>query len=50
MKPTDFAIRLPNFLDEYLFSQKNASTNTIKGYRDAFKLLLRYCQDHLAIW
>ena len=49
MKPTDFAIRLTNFLGEYLSSQKNVSTNTIKAYRDAFKLLLRYCRDHLAI-
>ncbi len=49
MKPTDFAIRLTNFLGEYLSAQKNVSPNTIKAYRDAFTLLLRYCRDHLAI-
>jgi len=36
MKPTDFAIRLTNFLGEYLPAQKNVSSNTIKAYRDAF--------------
>ncbi len=49
MKPTDFAIRLTNFLGEYLSTQKNVSPNTIKAYRDAFTLLLRYCRDHLAV-
>jgi site-specific recombinase XerD len=50
MKPTDFAIRLTNFLGEYLPAQKNVSPNTIKAYRDAFKLLLRYCRDCLAVY
>lgn len=49
MKPTDFATRLTNFLGEYLPTQKNVSPNTIKAYRDAFTLLLRYCRDHLTI-
>ena len=49
MKPTDFAIRLTNFLGEYLPNQKNVSPNTIKAYRDAFTLLLRYCRDRLAV-
>ncbi len=49
MKPTDFAIRLTNFLGEYLSAQKNVSPNTIKAYRDAFKLLLRYCRDYVAV-
>jgi len=49
MKPTDFAIRLTNFLAEYLPAQKNVSPNTIKAYRDAFTVLLRYCRDHLAV-
>jgi len=49
MKPTDFAIRLTNFLGEYLSAQKNVSPNTIKAYRDVFKLLLRYCRYHLSI-
>lgn len=50
MKPTDFAIRLANFLGEYLPAQKNDSPNTIKAYRDAFKLLLRYCRDSLEVY
>ncbi len=45
MKPTDFAVRLTAFLGEYLPVQKNVSPNTIKAYRDAFTLLLRYCRD-----
>lgn len=49
MKPTDFAIHLTKFLSEYLTAQKNLSPNTIKSYRDAFTLFLRYCRDHLDI-
>lgn len=45
MKPTDFAIRLTQFLGEYLPAQRNMSPNTIKAYRDAFTLFLRYCRD-----
>lgn len=45
MKPTDFAIRLTQFFGEYLPAQRDVSPNTIKGYRDAFTLLLRYCRD-----
>ena len=45
MKSTDFAVRLTAFLGQYLPAQKNVSPNTIKAYRDAFTLLLRYCRD-----
>jgi integrase/recombinase XerD len=45
MKPTDFALKLTAFLGQYLPAQKNVSPNTIKAYRDAFTLLLRYCRD-----
>jgi site-specific recombinase XerD len=45
MKPTDFAARLTAFLSQYLPAQKNVSPNTVKAYRDAFTLLLRYCRD-----
>ena len=45
MKPTDFAAQLTAFLSQYLPAQKNVSPNTIKAYRDAFTLLLRYCRD-----
>ena len=45
MKPTDFATYLTAFLTSYLPAQRSASPNTIKAYRDAFVLLLRYCRD-----
>jgi integrase/recombinase XerD len=45
MKPTDFAIHLSAFLGNYLPAQRNVSPNTIKAYRDAFTLLLRYFRD-----
>ncbi|MBW1677745.1 MAG: site-specific integrase [Deltaproteobacteria bacterium] len=45
MKPTDLSICLTNFLSKYLPSQRNTSANTIKAYRDAFTLLLRFCRD-----
>lgn len=46
MKPTDFAQHVTRFLGEYLPAQRNVSPNTIASYRDAFALLLRYCQKH----
>ena len=49
MKPADFAKHLTEFLSVYLPSQKNVSKNTIHSYRDAFKLLIRYCQEKKSI-
>ena len=49
MKPTDFSIYLTKFLSDYLPGQKNVSPNTIRSYRDTFKLLLRYFQDRVGI-
>jgi len=45
MKPTDFSKHLTKFLSEYLPIQKNVSPNTIKSYRDTFKLLLCFSQE-----
>ncbi len=45
MKPTDLAIYLRAFLTHYLPVQRSASPNTVSGYRYAFVLLLRYCQE-----
>ena len=45
MKPTDFAGYLTAFLTTWLTTHRNASPNTIRSYRDAFKLLLKYCRD-----
>ena len=49
MKPTDFAKALTHYLSNYLPGQRNVSLNTIKSYRDTFKLLLIYCQQCTAI-
>jgi len=49
MKPTDFSIHLTGYLGRYLPGQVGLSTNTIKSYRDTFKLLLEYCNSVLMI-
>lgn len=51
MKPTDFAKALSHYLATFLPGQRNVSANTIKSYRDTFKLFLRYCKQdrHLSI-
>jgi len=49
MKPTDLAVYLSRFFTDHLAGERNASPNTIKGYRDVFKLLLRHCRDRLGI-
>lgn len=48
MKPTDFATELTFFLTSYLPSQRNASPNTVKSYRDTFMLLIRHCGEKAA--
>lgn len=42
MKTTDFARCLTKFLGEYLPATRNVSENTIKSYRDTFKLFLKF--------
>ena len=42
MKPTDFAKALSRYLSDYLPGQRNVSPNTIKSYRETFRLFLRY--------
>ncbi|ATW25807.1 site-specific integrase [Candidatus Formimonas warabiya] len=42
MRPTDFSMHLTDFLSDYLPIQKNVSRNTIKSYRDTFKLLILF--------
>ncbi len=49
MKPTDFSLYLTQFLSDYLPGQKNVSPNTIRSYRDTFKLLLQYFQEQEGI-
>jgi integrase/recombinase XerD len=45
MKPTDFAKALSHYLAVYLPGQRNVSANTVKSYRDTFKLFLSYCKQ-----
>jgi len=49
MKHTDLAKTLTRFLSEYLAGQRNLSTNTIKSYRDTFKLILLFFREELNI-
>lgn len=49
MKQTDFARALTRFLSDYLPSQRNVSTHTIKSYRDTFKQVLIYFDLELYI-
>jgi len=46
MKGTsDFAYYMTSYLSAYLPGQRNVSTNTIKSYRDTFRLMLIYLKD-----
>ena len=42
---TTFAALLQSFFTDRLLRQMRASPNTVAGYRDAFRLLLRYAAD-----
>jgi len=42
MKPTDFAVALQKYFSEHLIHQRGNRENTIKSYRDTFKLFLEY--------
>jgi integrase/recombinase XerD len=49
MKPSDFAYALTKYLSAYLPGQCNASENTVRAYRDTFKLLLRFADTQRGI-
>lgn len=49
MNTTDFAQYLSKYFHEYLAHQRGVSPNTIKSYRDTFKLLLLYLQNRKKI-
>ncbi len=49
MTPPDLAVYLSRFCIDHLAGERNASPNTIQGYRDVCKLLLRHCRDQLGI-
>lgn len=44
MKIYDFPQLLSRYLTHYLSNQRGLSTNTIRSYRDTFKLLLSFCR------
>ena len=48
-KTTDFAYHLTNYLRVYMPSQRNRSVNTVRSYRDTFKLLILFCNEQLNI-
>ncbi len=45
MRASDFSAFLTQYLTHYLPVQRNLSSNTIRSYRDTFKLLLIFCRD-----
>jgi site-specific recombinase XerD len=45
MNITDFAQYLSKYFHEHLAHRRGVSQNTMKSYRDTFKLLLQYLQD-----
>lgn len=45
--PAEFASLIQSFFLERLMQQKNASPRTIESYRDTFRLLLGYAEEHL---
>ena len=49
MKTTDFAIALQRFFREHLAHQRGSSINTIRSYRDTFKLFLNYIAEFKSI-
>lgn len=48
-KKQDFAYYISKFLTEYLSGTKNYSINTVRSYRDTFKLLLIYFEEKRSI-
>lgn len=48
-KPTDFAYTLSKFFSEYLTGLCNFSENTIRSYRDTFKLFLKFCNTEVGL-
>ena len=45
MRSSDVSSFLTKYLTHYLPVQRNLSNNTIRSYRDTFKLLLVFCRD-----
>ena len=45
METTDFEKHLTNFLTKYLAGERQASSNTIRDYRDAFVQLISFMKN-----
>jgi integrase/recombinase XerD len=45
--PADLSSLLQSFFTDRLFRQRRASPHTIAGYRDSFRLLLRFAKERL---
>ena len=45
-RPTDLARLLQAFFCQHLMAQRGASRQTVNGYRDTFRLLLRFAEAH----
>ena len=48
-RTTDFSYHVTKYLGEYLPCVRNFSVNTIRSYRDTFKLFLMYCKQARSI-
>jgi len=48
MKTSNFSRYLTQYLTHYLPVQRNLSSNTIRSYRDTFKLLLIFAETKRA--
>ena len=50
MKPRDSSDSFPKLLQQFflerLMEQRNVSPQTVAAYRDSFRLLLQFAQDH----
>lgn len=49
MRTPIFSELITHYLTQYLSVQRNLSSNTIRSYRDTFKLLLSFCRDEKGI-
>lgn len=45
MKPTDFSVAIQKFFTAFLAQQRGCCENTIKSYRDTFKLFLAFMSE-----
>jgi site-specific recombinase XerD len=49
MKPTDFSVAIQKFFTAFLAQQRGCCENTIKSYRDTFKLFLEFMSKKYSV-